>query len=713
MASRRRDALAGDPFGNPEETFAQADEGIFGRLGQVDKGREVIRSVELMQTWPDLRQPRRIVPHSVRKDWDGNPATGGLVLTEWYHAAMAKAGEALPLRAWLEGKEVNGQEYEQPLIVGLIELCQLAASIKRYGLKNPITVYEDAGLYRIDTGERRWLATILLKLYFDEPEVIKARIIPKRDVWSQALENGVRKDLNAISMARQLALLVMDMYPGEFDEYQHLVLPGECDRKFYAQVADGNKWRVAAGMSGQVAQVMGISSTTQINQHRRLLSLPDAIWLQADEENWTEGRCREWFQDANGTSDDQVHGAEPEAKPTRPLRKAGSTPSWTRERLTEDEVAILRFMTEAQSSPREALKPYSARASLAAKRLIERVGDEYLLTEKAGEYGYRYEGAEESLPQTSKTDVYGLTDEERAMLQFMCESGQDYWSPGDLPQPRGIRASLIRKGMIQLVNGFYRLTGRANDMGFVAVAEEETSTTVEVEDTDEDALREQVEEQERDELAADFAALSEVEREVFYDVLDRIRCVGEPISAMQMYPLRNNQDNAKRQTLNRLAQKGWLNRCEGRDSYTLAVSDIPLPEEQARALHEALYVRDEMVIEEPEEKPAEDIRARVLRDMPVFDGPWEAVLRGLLRIANVGTGRANEANALGELIQLSNGKLEEWVAKEGAENAMDWLSQVYLTVVDFFGDALQEKFEHALEMVCVAEIPGGDDVQEG
>lgn len=79
--------------------------------------------------------------------------------------------------------------------VDLEKLHELAESIKRVGVRNAIEVYKDGNVYRIISGERRYLATILLGM-----KSIPARINTKPDEFNlrymQWVENINRQDLS-------------------------------------------------------------------------------------------------------------------------------------------------------------------------------------------------------------------------------------------------------------------------------------------------------------------------------------------------------------------------------------------------------------------------------------------------------------------------------------------------------------------------------------
>jgi hypothetical protein len=298
--SRRRDWQRRDAFGGGNEpSLEEITDSIYGKpAAGLDTGRVVARPIALEKISADLRQPRRAIPASLRGGWNGTGADLLTILDEW---AMLTAGVGIPRdigRRIVNGDDVNMEGVElDALGQGYIDLARLAGSIKRDGLINPISVVEAGTHYRIEAGERRWLAYHLLMLVDgDEWDKIPAIVGDgSSSVWRQAAENTARRQLNAIGMARQLALLIMEARG--WDEY----LPyEECksDRAFYAQVADGNEHRVPRGYGERISNTMGIGAA-QLRQYRRLLALTDsalvndALWVAADEDDSAEGFLRE------------------------------------------------------------------------------------------------------------------------------------------------------------------------------------------------------------------------------------------------------------------------------------------------------------------------------------------------------------------------------------------------------------------------------------
>lgn len=290
-----------DPFAN-DDTPQGVNEMIYGAVQVPESGREVVRPVGLLEIHPDPTQPRRAVPAIVRKKWNGDPTLIPALLDEWQAMARASAkfGDTKTMLEGVWDGEVKphymGQEISA-VCTDWLDLVGLASSIWREGLTNPISITGTGyGGYVLIAGERRYLAFHLLQRYMgDKWGKIPARVRPKPDVWAQASENGARKPLNAIGMARQLALLIMDMYAGEntgFQTYAHIAGHGGHEREFYAQVANGVVWRIKKGMGQRILDVTGLKTRDSLTDYRQLLTLPNDVWVRADDESWTLGRIQ-------------------------------------------------------------------------------------------------------------------------------------------------------------------------------------------------------------------------------------------------------------------------------------------------------------------------------------------------------------------------------------------------------------------------------------
>lgn len=310
MSSRRRSGREANIFDSgtvltPEETASA----IFGNIADVDAGRQVAKPINILDIFPDPLQPRRAIPSPVRTYWDGRPLTTSALFNSWIHLTKEERGDDFNIEPYLVAlDEAPRPERVGPIEASLVEILELAANIRSNGLTNPITVANTGNGYRLETGERRWLAYHILYTYFEDEQDkwgrIPARVVDGFSVWRQASENNARSNLNAISKARQLAILLMDLYQrhrGEkFHTYEQMVGQGECDRSFYAQVADGNLYPTPKGTGEAVMTAGGFKTSSQLREHRDLLRLPDEVWRVADDLNWTQGRIRQLVRQSEG-----------------------------------------------------------------------------------------------------------------------------------------------------------------------------------------------------------------------------------------------------------------------------------------------------------------------------------------------------------------------------------------------------------------------------
>ncbi|MGJ3238074.1 MAG: ParB/RepB/Spo0J family partition protein [Anaerolineae bacterium] len=294
----------------------------FAKLG---RSREKIHQIQIDAIIPSPTQPRRAIPSTVRQYWSGlsDEESMALFFQRWLDEVnlerRAVSAEPFPLDAYLNGdetprvaaiadEEALGQidsAHTRAKEASLMRVVELAASINRDGLINPISIAQNGRLWEIETGERRWLAYQLLnwRMGGDTWLKIPARQVDGVDIWRQATENNARADLNAIAKARQFALLLMDILAGDqnFDDYNDF----EHEQDFYAQVADGRAHPVPSNMGEQLINAMGISDVGQLRHIRRLLRLPQPVWTVADDLNWTESFIQKNLL-RNAQSDDEV-----------------------------------------------------------------------------------------------------------------------------------------------------------------------------------------------------------------------------------------------------------------------------------------------------------------------------------------------------------------------------------------------------------------------
>jgi len=310
------------------QTPMEADRAMYGReleydTHDFDLGRRDAEPTSIFAIVPDRTQPRRAMPNDVRTRWDGETSTLPELFGTWMQLAAEERGaEYFSVDSLLEGAveiDENGESVSEsiaalassnhPIEASLLHLTELAASIRQHGLINPITVVHRNGSYFLETGERRWLAHHLLHLHYpnDGWDKIPAQVVGHVDVMRQASENNVRNDLNAISKARQFAILLMELYRRsgtDFEPFDALVGQGDSDRSYYAQVADGEQFRIPRGAGETLLSAMGLKDAGRLRQIRNLLRLPDRAWIIADDYNLSENRIRQAITEAS--SDEEL-----------------------------------------------------------------------------------------------------------------------------------------------------------------------------------------------------------------------------------------------------------------------------------------------------------------------------------------------------------------------------------------------------------------------
>jgi hypothetical protein len=288
----------------PRDSLAQTDNEIFG--GQSSTGqRQVAKPISIFDIHPDPVQPRRAIPSVVLNSWNyGDPH---VLYAYWLNfAEMELSGTESngASEEWLRARVVGQYEEEWnfpdelgPVMRSLLEVADLAGSILRDGLTNPITVVQRGDQYAIETGERRWLAYQLL---YEVTRDVKWSKIPARavetfDVFRQAAENNQRQNLNAISRARQYAILLMAMHPQkEFAPYEVF----QSDQAYYAQALDLN---TPYGQSETLLNAMGVTHRSALTDMRTILSVPLEVWTAADDENWSARRILELLDTPNNS----------------------------------------------------------------------------------------------------------------------------------------------------------------------------------------------------------------------------------------------------------------------------------------------------------------------------------------------------------------------------------------------------------------------------
>ena len=284
-------------------------------IAAADAEFQAIEAVSIQEIHPNSIQPRYSIPHDLTDIFALHPRNIVDIFERWITEVRLETGQKdFDILPYLRGTATSrGEQAEKDDAdtsasdhpssgkeSALMKIIDLAASIRRDGLSNPISLVRHGDHYEIETGERRWLAYQMLYWKFGDGDRrydgslvnwsrIPSRIVKQVDVWRQASENNARDNLNAISRARQLALLLMDVHGRDnFANYDAC----ESEQSFYAQVADGALWRIPRGQGERLLNAMGLSDAGQLRQYRALLRLPADLWRKGDDEDLTEGELR-------------------------------------------------------------------------------------------------------------------------------------------------------------------------------------------------------------------------------------------------------------------------------------------------------------------------------------------------------------------------------------------------------------------------------------
>lgn len=252
---------------------------------------------------PDPVQPRRVLPEQIHRKFHDSRLTPTQALRELVQIAQVSARqngrpfsnvlELLP-DADSENEETVKQSPEEET---LCDLVNLAVTIRDDGQVNPLTVVDMTEgvtrLYRIETGERRYWATWILRDFipgYEHDGMIDCIIVPseKSSIFRQAKENTARKGLSAIAMARQAALLLLTVHGYEIPV--HAV-----DNDFYGQALELDL-RGKREYTETILSAMGGIDKRRFSQYKLLLQLSDEALETADRHNLDEFRLRPVLQ---------------------------------------------------------------------------------------------------------------------------------------------------------------------------------------------------------------------------------------------------------------------------------------------------------------------------------------------------------------------------------------------------------------------------------
>lgn len=313
--SKRSRKRTGGMFDGLENvpSLEESSDAIFGVSPFPNTLQIKVKLVDIHSIYPDPAQPRRAIPSELRDKWDVNKDPFEDLIAYWFTYmepdfdldAYLLDGETKRARLGSDNEPLNPDfQPTNAVQASLLHLLELASSILRDGLTNPITVSRIGRDYMIETGERRWLAYQLLHVYFEDTgdtdwSKIPARILTERSVWRQATENNARQNLNAISRARQLSILLMDIHGWE---NFRPISDFEAEQDFYAQVGDGRVWRIPREKTEQLLKAMGLTNQTQLRQYRAILRIDQRSWELADDNDLTENAIRKIMKNRTSKS---------------------------------------------------------------------------------------------------------------------------------------------------------------------------------------------------------------------------------------------------------------------------------------------------------------------------------------------------------------------------------------------------------------------------
>lgn len=281
------DSVTADMLGGDDVDFFQDDSLRVERI-----------LLELVR--PDPLQPRRVLPDRIYQAFHGDRMTPTQALRELIQTAqLAARQQGRPFNNVLDllGNSDDKSEQDLPALSPeeqlVHDLVNLAITIRDDGQVNPLTVVDvSQGVtrqFRIETGERRYWATWLLRDFisgYESDGMIPCIIIPHESAsaFRQAKENTARSGLSAIAMARQAALLLLYVH-----SYEMPVGPVPVD--FYRQALELDL-RGKREFSTAILSAMGGISKSQFRRYKALLQLSGEAFELADRTNLDEGKLR-------------------------------------------------------------------------------------------------------------------------------------------------------------------------------------------------------------------------------------------------------------------------------------------------------------------------------------------------------------------------------------------------------------------------------------
>lgn len=267
-------------------------------LGELARTGLRVEGLLLELVRPDPVQPRRVLPMYVHDAFHQGHLTPTQALRELVKLAqVAGRQRGRPFQQVAELLSLGSEEEPEGAVTPeerlLRDLAQLAVTIRDDGQVNPLTVVDvSEGVthrYRIETGERRYWATWLLRDFlggYGGDGTIPCIVIPpsQASVFRQARENTARAGLSAVALARQAALLLLTVHGHTIPSYA-------VTNDFYRQALSLDL-RGKHDHTDAVLSAMGGISRSRLSHFKSLLHLSDEALELADRHEIDEYRLR-------------------------------------------------------------------------------------------------------------------------------------------------------------------------------------------------------------------------------------------------------------------------------------------------------------------------------------------------------------------------------------------------------------------------------------
>jgi len=285
-----------------DDLLASVTGDLLGEVTQTFQNHTIrVERILLEMVRPDPVQPRRVLPESIHLRFHNSHVTPTQALRELVQLVQIAARQrGRPFNSVVELLPNTDDEREQetntllsPEEQLLLDLVNLAITIRDDGQVNPLTVVDVSQgvtrLFRIETGERRYWATWLLRDFipnYTGDGMIPCILVPEKQssIFRQAKENTARSGLTAVALARQAALLLLTVHGYEIPAYA-------VGNDFYRQALQLDL-RSRREYTDAILSAMGGMKKGYFSEIKALLRLADEALEIADRHGIEEGKLR-------------------------------------------------------------------------------------------------------------------------------------------------------------------------------------------------------------------------------------------------------------------------------------------------------------------------------------------------------------------------------------------------------------------------------------